>query len=684
MQCIALNCFNDRKHLIDDSLGLYMRIAQECIWGTVSEMIDSIDNDLESLVQSLSLITTRRSGSQPKIEQISAWKGSLKVVRNGLLGGICSSAYVILEYKLPMSGESIDLILLGMDASENMSCITIELKGIKTLSQETDDSIKSEFGLQQHPCWQARNYSNRLKNFHSAGNLFEHHAVVWAYNLPEGTFKKRSCQIFETEKTEIIEWVSKIVSNPISEEEVQKLINGDYSQNEHLFELIENNYGQIRLDALHGFMSIGAGPTEGQHIVINKIIEAIKSDENCVFLIKGKPGSGKSYVAFLLLLEAFRGVESPNRRENPLKNGGRAILGYRNNRLLNTARKILDKCEPGMGGLLKFFHTRYGHGIADDYPSSPTFSTFDVGIYDEAQRLNYPHIPVLMQRARIPVFLYDEDQILNEDEEGTTENFYKHASELGLSILELSLDFAYRCQGGEEYHQFVEDFLLDPKSVRELERRNNRLSFSENFSELYDDLEAIRGLDSQVALVAAFTESDGDTKNPTSPTLKNRRVGNPLQSESEIYSTTDPEVYWLMDAKNQYPAFWNDRSSRYYSNKLSNVSSIYGCQGFEADHIGIIWGRDLVVREGKWTLGDECRDATQIATGKRLLKRIFSSAKSGSEEDTKLAIKLLKNRYRIFLTRGMLSSTIFFEDIETRDFIISNLGQRIAIAELEQ
>jgi DUF2075 family protein len=660
-------------------------VAQECVWGTVSEMIDSIENDLESLVQSLSLITTRRSGSPPKTEQISAWKGSLNTVRNSLLGGICPSAHVILEYKLPMSGESVDLLLLGMDENNTKSCITIELKGIKTINNETDDTIQSEFGLQQHPCWQARNYSNRLKNFHSAGNLFEHHAVVWAYNLPKGTFKKRSCQIFETENTEIIEWVSKIVSNPISEEEVQELINGDYSQNEHLFELIENNYDQIRKDALNGFMSIGAGPTERQHIVINNIIKAIKSDESWIFLIKGKPGSGKSYLAFLLLLEAFRGVKSPNKGENPLKNGGRAILGYRNNRLLNTAKKILDNSEPGMGGLLKFFHTKFGgHGIADDNPSSRTFSTFDVAIYDEAQRLNDQHIPVLMKRAPITVFLYDEDQILNEDEEGTTANFYKHAEELELRVLELSLDFAYRCQGGEEYHKFVEDFLQDPKSVQMLERNNNRLSFCKDFSSLYDDLKAIQGLDSQIALVAAFTESDGDSKNLTSPTLKNRRVGNPLQSESEIYSTTDPEVYWLMDAKNQYPAFWNDPSSIYYSNKLSYVSSVYGCQGFEADHIGIIWGRDLVVREGKWTLGDECRDATQIATGKRDLKRIFSSAKRGSEEDTKLAIKLLKNRYRIFLTRGLLSSTIFFEDIETRDFIISNLGQRIAIAELEQ
>ena len=661
-----------------------MRIASECIWGTVSELMDSIDNDLDLLVQSLSLVTTKRSGSKPNIEQITAWRGSLKVVRNSLLGGICPSSHVILEYKLPMSGESIDLILLGIDENMNNSCIVIELKGIKSVSQETDDTFQSEFGLQQHPCWQARNYSNRLKNFHSAGGLFMHHAAVWAYNLPEGTFNYRSCQIFEGKNEEIIDWVSKLVSKPISEESVQKIIVGEYSQSKHLFDLIENNYEEIRLDALHGFMSIGAGPTEGQHIVINTIMEAIKSDENWVFLIQGKPGSGKSYLAFLLLLEAFRGIDSPSAKENPLRNGGRAILGYRNNRLLNTARKILNRCEPGMQGLLKFFHTKYGHGIADDEPSSQTFTTFDVAIYDEAQRLNYLHISTLMQRARIPIFLYDEDQILNEDEEGTTENFHTVADKLKLKVMELSLDYAYRCQGGEEYHQFVEDFLLNSKAVQQLEKKDNRLSFCESFSELYEELAVKRNSDSQVALVAAFTESDGDSKNPTSLTLKNRRIGNPLQSGFEIYSTTDPEVYWLMDAKNQYPAFWNDSSSKYYSNTLSNVSSIYGCQGFESDHIGIIWGRDLVIRNGEWVLGDECRDATQIGTGKRLLKRIFTSAKKGSVEDNKLAIQLLKNRYRIFLTRGLLSSTIFFEDTDTRDFIISNLGQNVINIVLEQ
>ncbi len=101
------------------------------------------------------------------------------------------------------------------------------------------------------------------------------------------------------------------------------------------------------------------------------------------------------------------------------------------------------------------------------------------------------------------------------------------------------------------------------------------------------------------------------------------------------------------------------------SNKLEKCASIYGCQGFEADYIGLIWGRDFVIRNGKWQLGDGCEDNI----GSPSIKRIIIEAKAGDILKQKLAFKLLRNRYRIFLTRGMKGTFIFFEDDETRDFV---------------
>ncbi|MCY7361548.1 MAG: DUF2075 domain-containing protein, partial [Ignavibacteria bacterium] len=93
-------------------------------------------------------------------------------------------------------------------------------------------------------------------------------------------------------------------------------------------------------------------------------------------------------------------------------------------------------------------------------------------------------------------------------------------------------------------------------------------------------------------------------------------------------------------------------------NNLANCASIYGSQGFESDYIGIIWGRDFVIRNGKWSKGELPVNYDNI-DGLSLAAR----------NDLPLYLKLIQNRYRIFLTRGMLGTFIFCEDEETREYL---------------
>ena len=55
------------------------------------------------------------------------------------------------------------------------------------------------------------------------------------------------------------------------------------------------------------------------------------------------------------------------------------------------------------------------------------------------------------------------------------------------------------------------------------------------------------------------------------------------------------------------------------------------------------------------------------------MKRIITEAKSGDIVRQKQAFDLLRNRYRIFLTRGMKGTYIYFEDDETRVFVTERL-----------
>ena len=85
-----------------------------------------------------------------------------------------------------------------------------------------------------------------------------------------------------------------------------------------------------------------------------------------------------------------------------------------------------------------------------------------------------------------------------------------------------------------------------------------------------------------------------------------------------------------------------------------------GCQGFEADYVGVIWCRDFVWRSGQLEIGSNSEDSIGNTSLKRLIKN-----------KDKEALPLLKNRYRIFLTRGILGTYIYCEDDATMRYLKS-------------
>jgi DUF2075 family protein len=115
-----------------------------------------------------------------------------------------------------------------------------------------------------------------------------------------------------------------------------------------------------------------------------------------------------------------------------------------------------------------------------------------------------------------------------------------------------------------------------------------------------------------------------------------------------------------MDPKSDYTPFWLEGES----NNLDTVSSIYGCQGFESDYVGVVWGRDFIRRGDSWKIGDS-----------KIITDNIDGLQTSTRNDPELALKLLQNRYRIFLTRGMLGTTIFCEDAETGKYLKDQLSK---------
>ena len=78
-------------------------------------------------------------------------------------------------------------------------------------------------------------------------------------------------------------------------------------------------------------------------------------------------------------------------------------------------------------------------------------------------------------------------------------------------------------------------------------------------------------------------------------------------------------------------------------------------QGFEFDYVGVIFGRDLVY-DAAW------RGSRKISHD--------SVVKKAPEEEF---VNLVKQTYRVLLTRGMKGCYVYFEDAATREFFLSCL-----------
>jgi len=589
----------------------------------------------------------------PNIEQLKAWESSINYLKNALDDKSIHEFTLVFEYKLPFSNERIDLLIFGENKTEP-TILLFELKGWEKATKTSSPFIVDcDLGTSIHPEYQVENYAGKLRFSHSEADKFNILPAVLMYNaIPQKVnleFKKPV--FFRDDIQDFREFITDHLQKPLDSKTIDMFLNGQYIQSNKLFDAIKKHFEKIKKQSYFTLAENGWGLSSEQLELIEEIINDLKlGKNNIVYLVQGAPGSGKTLVAIHLLLSA-------------LTQNYQTILAYRNNRLINSIRDIFNSIERGLSSPIKFYSTgpRAGFkGVAEKNFNGPYL---DIVIYDEAQRMTKENIHYALQRGKITVFFYDEGQILNAEEEGTTKNFIIEAQNAGKTIKERFLRGFYRVEGGEQYHKFVEILLREPEKISNdlhLSWKNNYdFKVFETIDELLYSLAKRKEENFKVALIAAFTESPGDLRNKIS--IKNLRIGYPLYSGLDIYKNLTKKIYWLMDPRNDYVPFWVKGDS----NKLDKCASIYGCQGFETDFAGVIWGRDFVYNSGRWKLGENCEDNI----GKPSLKDIINKAKNGNTQTYALALNLLINRYRIFLTRGIKGTYIFCEDPETADFL---------------
>lgn len=116
-----------------------------------------------------------------------------------------------------------------------------------------------------------------------------------------------------------------------------------------------------------------------------------------------------------------------------------------------------------------------------------------------------------------------------------------------------------------------------------------------------------------------------------------------------------------------YAATWNlsehGQSWIVHPESVGEVGCIHTCQGLELDYAGVIIGPDLIVRDGKIV--------TDVSKRAKTDKSIFGYKKLLKEDPVRAAAvgdMIIKNTYRVLLTRGMKGCSVYCTDPETQEY----------------
>jgi hypothetical protein len=270
--------------------------------------------------------------------------------------------------------------------------------------------------------------------------------------------------------------------------------------------------------------------------------------------------------------------------------------------------------------------------------------TSDVRWTPRAERGRRSQTEELIDAAKVTVFLLDENQFVRPDEVGSSALFRLEGKRKNARVKEFDLGVQFRCGGCTEYVTWV-DWLLGFSAERPQPWNDRyRVGLVALPAELERLIPESRSAGESARIVAGFCWkwSDPSKSGDLEPDVVVgdwRRPWNRKAANKQYKPSEHPYTRWAETEEGE-----------------SQVGCIYSAQGFEFTRIGVIWGRDLVWRSDQW-----------------IAQRSESQDKpvKASTADT---LTLVRNAYRVLLTRGLREARLLVLDDETRMHVEKSLA----------
>lgn len=582
----------------------------------------------------------------PSPSEVNSWRNSLRALSNVFEHADLNDHGVILEYQLPLTSKRLDCLICGRDEFRHENAVIIELKQWERCEKAAGEHLVTSWvgGARRdilHPSAQVRQYHFYLADVHSAFNkapdaiglsscaylhnytpckddaLFEESFKEILKNFPAFT-----ADDFSNLKRYLIERLNKGEGIPI----LRKIEEGSYRPSkklmDHVGNIIKNKHEFVLLDE--------------QLVVYDKVFACAKEGfhdrKKTVLIVKGGPGTGKSVIAINLLADLLlKGYNSH------YATGSRAFT--------QTLRKII-----GTRGQVQF---NYFNSYMD-----ADQNLIDVLICDEAHRIrktstnrftprakktDKPQIKELIDASKVSVFLIDDNQVVRPDEIGSSAFIRNHAEQQNCNIYEYELEAQFRCAGSDGFVNWV----------------NNTLGIARTANVLWDSKDNFdfQIIDSPEALEKAIHEkaekrySARITAGFCWPWSKPNKEG-ALVDDIVIGNYRRP---WnaKSDAGRLAPGIPKEALWAYDPNGINQIGCVYTAQGFEFDYVGVIFGPELVY---DFDLQDWI--------GRR--EKSFDNPVKRSGDKF---VDLVKNTYRVLLSRGLRGCYVYFMDKDTERFV---------------
>jgi hypothetical protein len=587
---------------------------------------------------------TIRTGRRPSPGERRSWERSIPVLCADLVSAGLSDVEMLLEYQLPLTSKRADVVLVGQHPrTGGPSYLVVELKQWSHAErfEESDTLVRIEqYGDRPvtHPALQVRDYCDYMLGFTAvladaplslAGVAYLHNAtdsdVADLFRIPGDrlgsvfTGQRRS-EFQDFLRSRFAEgrsgasYADALLSSQIAPSRQLLAVAADEVQRREMFVLLDE-----QRDAFN--------------YVLHAVERARRANDKTTVIISGGPGSGKSVIALSLLGELSR--------------QGRTVMHATGSRsFTQTLRKVAGSRAPQVRKMFQYFNSFMGAEA----------NSLDALILDEAHRIREtsvnrwtkaefrsgrPQIDELIAAARVPVFLLDEFQVVRPGEQGTVDDIEKNAEARGIQVVKISLDAQFRCGGSEEYLLWVKRLLglMPGGAIEWIGDPHFDVEVVDSPAEMEASL-ATRIADGYSGRIAAGYCWPWSDPRPDGTLVRDVQIGGwsrpwNLKGERSV-GGAPAAALWATD-----PAGFDQ------------VGCVYTAQGFEYDYAGVIIGPDLVWRENGWIMIRAANKDPDFRNRKTV--------------DDVQADRLIRNVYKVLLTRGMRGVAIHSVDRQTND-----------------